>query len=86
MRVLVAPAVEQDLRRPGRSIGAVLDRDEQQVRRRADPDAAEADLDAADEVQVLDEDLAAVEPAVAVGVLEDEDAVLALAFGRARTG
>ena len=60
-----------------------LDRDEQQVRRRADPDAAEADFDAADEIQVLDEDRAPVERAVAVGVLEDQDAIAALAFGRA---
>ena len=75
VRVLVAPAVEQDLRRAGGLVVAVLDRDEQQVRRRADPDAAEADLDAADEVQALDEDGALVELAVAVGVLEDQDAV-----------
>ena len=80
MRVLVAPAVEQDLRRAGRQIGALLDRDEQQVWGGADPDAAEADLDAADEVQVLDEHLALVETAVAVGVLEDEDPVAALAL------
>ena len=34
----------------------------------------------ADEVQILDEHLAAVEPSVAVGVFEDQDAILALAF------
>ena len=47
------------------------------LRGRADPDAAEADLEAADEVQLVGEDLARVEPAVAVGVLEDQDAVAA---------
>ena len=83
VRVLVAPAVEQDLRRAGRVVVAVLDRNEQKIRRGADPDAAEADLDAADEVQVLDEDLPVVETSVAVGVLEDQDAILALAFRRA---
>ena len=58
--------------------------DEQQVRRRADPDAAEADLQAADQVQPFDEDGPLVELAVAVGVLEDQDAVACLlAFGLA---
>ena len=85
VRVLIAPAVEQHLRRARRTVRPVLDRNEQQVRRRADPHAAEADLDAADEIQVLGEDLAAVEASVAVGVFEDQDAVLALAFGRAQS-
>ena len=80
VRVLVAPAVEQDLRRAGRLVLAVLDRDEQQIRRRADPDAAEADLQAADQVQALHEDRALVERAVAVGVLEDQDAVACASF------
>ena len=61
----------------------VLDRDEQKIRRGADPHAAEPDLDAADEVQVLDEHLPAVEASVAVGVLEDQNPILALAFRRA---
>ena len=75
--VLLAPAVEQDLRRTVGPVVAVSVGNEQQVRGRADPDAAEADLEAADQVQLLGEDLARVEPAVAVGVLEDQDAVLA---------
>ena len=83
MGVLVAPAIEQDLRRTGRHVRARLDRNEHQMRRSADPYAAEAHLDAADEVQTLDEDLTAVEASVAVGVLEDQDAIPALPLGRA---
>ncbi len=81
--IVLAPAVEQDL---GRAVGAVVAvavGNEQKLRGRADPDAAEADLQAADQVQVVGEDLARVEPAVAVGVLEDEDAVLGLVVGHA---
>ena len=84
VRVLIAPAVEQDLRRTRRQIRPRLDRNEHQIRRGADPHAAEADFDAADEVQVLDEHLAAVEAPVAVGVLEDQDAIPALSLGRAQ--
>ena len=78
VRVVLAPAVEQDLGRAVGPVVAVLVGDEQEVRGRADPDAAEADLQAADQVQLIGEDLARVEPAVAVGVLEDQDAVLGL--------
>ena len=53
------------------------------MRGRADPDAAEADLDPADQVELVGEDLARVEPAVAVGVLEDQDAVAGLVVGDA---
>ena len=56
------------------------------MRGRADPDAAEADFQAADQVQAVGEDLARVEPAVAVGVLEDQDAVLAPASSGTRRG
>ena len=101
VRVLAAPAVEQDFRpggtslgnaTPGRGIGlhrhavghvvAVLVGDEHQIRRRADPHAAEAELQPADQVQTLDKDLARVVPAVAVGVFEDQNAVAALALRR----
>ena len=61
VRVLVAPAVEQDLRRAVGLVVAVRVGNEQQVRRRADPDAAEADLEAADEIQSFGEDRALVE-------------------------
>ena len=77
MGVVLAPAVEQDLGRAVGPVVAVAVGDEQKMRGRADPDAAEADLQAADQVQLVGEDLARVEPAVAVGVLEDQDAVLA---------
>ena len=65
----------------GRAVGpvvAVAVGDEEQVGRGADPDAAEAQLDAGEVGPLVAEDRAAVEPAVAVGVLEDQDAVLAL--------
>ena len=83
MGILLAPAIEQDL---GRSVGpvvAVAVGDEQEMRGRADPDAAEADFHAADEIQVVGEDLTRVEPAVAVGVFKDENAVLGLFVGHA---
>ena len=57
---------------------------EQEFRRRADPDAAEADLQPADQVQPLHEHGPLVELAVAVGVLEDQDPVFALPFRRRR--
>src|SRR5437899_3216510 len=81
VRVLVAPAVEDDLRRAGGLVLALLDGDEQQLRRLSDPDAAEADFQPADEVEPLAEDGALVELAVAVGVLEDQDAVTGLRLG-----
>ena len=77
VRVLVAPAVEQYLRRAVGPVVAIRVGDEQQVRGGADPDAAEADLQAADEIEALGEDRPLVEAAVAVGVLEDQDPVLA---------
>ena len=73
----IAPAVEQDLRLAVGLVVAVLVGNEQQVRGRADPHAAEADFQAADEVQPFDEDGPLVERAVAVGVFEDQDAVAA---------
>ena len=77
------PAIEHDLRFAG-GLGfvAILHRDEEQVGRRAEPDAAEADGDAAGEGGLVPEHRLLVEGAVALGVLEDEDAVL----GHARAG
>ena len=83
VRVLVGPAVEQDLRLAVGHVVAVAIGNEQQVRRRADPHAAEADFQAAHQVQPLGEHRALVELAVAVGVFEDQDAVAALALRRA---
>ena len=80
------PAVEQHLHRAGRLV--VLHRHEEKIRGGADPDAAEADFQAADEVQAFHEDGAFVEMAVAVGVLEDDDAVAfrALVFRQEKAG
>src|SRR5262249_18838043 len=83
VRVLPAPAVEQHLRRTGWFVLAVLDRHKQEVRRRPDPDAAKADFETADQVQVLHEHGALVKGAGAGGVLEDDDAVLRLRLGAA---
>ena len=81
VRVVVSPAVEHHLRRPGGTILSLDDGDEQQIRRRSDPDAAEPHLNRAEEIQVFHEDLPLVESSVAVGVLEDENPVSPLAFG-----
>jgi hypothetical protein len=81
--IVLAPAVEQDLRRAVGPVVAIAVGYEQELRRRADPDTAESDGQSAHEVQVIDEDLAPVESAVAVGVLEDEDAVPGLGVGHA---
>ena len=81
--VVALPAVEHDLRFAG-GLGfvAVLDRDEEQVGRRAEPDAAEADRDPAGEGGLVPEDGLLIEGAGTLGVLEDDDAIL----GHARTG
>ena len=81
VRVVVSPAVEQHLRRSVGLIVAVCVGNEEQFGGRADPYASEADLDAADEVELLDEDLAGVEVPVSVGVFEDQNAVLGVARG-----
>ncbi len=78
MSILLSPAVEQDLRRPVGAVVAVRVGDEQQLRSGTDPDAAESDGQSADEVEVIGEDRAFVEPAVVIGVFEDEDAVSGL--------
>jgi len=83
VRVLIGPAVEQDL---GLRIGhqiAVLVGHEHEIRRGADPHAAEADLQTADQVEAAHEHGALLEFAVVVGVLEHDDVVVALALGRA---
>ena len=81
--VVALPAVEHDLRfAGGLGLVAVLHRDEEQVGRRAEPDAAEAHGDAAGERRLVPEDRLLVEGAGALGVLEDDDTVL----GHARAG
>src|SRR5690606_10780418 len=65
VRVLVAPAVEQDLGRPGRlRLVAVGNRNEHQVGCCADPYASEAHFETTDEIQVVGKDSAAIEGAV----------------------
>ena len=78
MRVLIAPPVEQDLRFAVGSVVAVTVRDEHEVWRGTDPHAAEADLQPAHEIEPLDEHFALVKLVVAVGVLENDDAVARL--------
>jgi hypothetical protein len=85
VRVLLAPAVEPHLRGAVGPVVAVAVGEEQQLRRGADPDAAEADLQPADQVQPLGEDRPPVEAAVVVRVLEDQDPVLRRSSGT-RTG
>ena len=81
--VVALPTVEHDLRFAGRlGLVAFLDRDEEQVGRRAEPDAAEAHGDTARERGLVPEDRLLIEGAGALGVLEDDDAVL----GYARAG
>ena len=82
--VVLAPAVEQDLGRAVGTVVAILVGNEIEFRSRTDPDSAEADLEAADQVQVIGEDLAGIEAAVSVGVFEDEDAIARLACGTRR--
>src|SRR5437868_7006483 len=76
VRVFQSPAIENDPRRTGRLVLALLDRNEEQLRRLADPDTAEAEFHTRDEVQAFVEDGSLVEHAVSVGILEDEDAIL----------
>src|SRR6059058_2040161 len=51
------PAIEHDLRRTGWLVAAFLHRNEKQVRHRAYPDAAKADLDARDVCNLVVKDL-----------------------------
>ena len=75
--VVAHPAIQHDLRFASRlRFVAILDWDEEEVGRRAEPDAAEADGDTAGEGGLVPEDRLLVEGAGTLGVLEDEDAVL----------
>ena len=74
--------VEHNLGGPVGHVVAVAVGDEQQPGRAEQPDAAEAQLDAGEHLHVVGEDRAPVEPAVAVGVFEDQDAI---AHGGGRT-
>src|ERR1041385_6490259 len=84
MRILVSPTVQKDLRRTGRfRLVPILNWDEHQVRRGANPYTAEADFKAAHKVQPFHEHCPFVEFAVTVSVFKNQDAILPLAFRRA---
>ena len=70
-----APAVELDDRRAVGPVVAVAVGDEDQVGRGADPDPAEPQRDAGVVGPSVGKDGPAIEAAVAVGVLEDQDAI-----------
>ncbi len=55
MRVVIAPAIEQDFRRAIGLVVAVAVRHEQQIGRRADPHAAKAQLDPAHQIESWDQ-------------------------------
>jgi len=75
--VFESPAIEEDF---GSGVGyvvAVAIGNEEEFGGLSDPDAAETDFESTDEIEFILEDFADVGFAVAVGVFEDEDAVLA---------
>lgn len=79
--VLPTPAIEQNLCFPGGlRLIAIRNGNEQKMGRGADPHAAEAHFNAADEVQSFDEYRPAVELAITICVLEHDDAILAFAL------
>ena len=74
----VIPSIEQNLRITGRLwIVPVVYRHKHQVRRGANPNSPEADLQSADEVQVLHEHSSFVGLMITVGVLENQNAIRA---------
>lgn len=75
---LKIPAIEENARVAG-GFGRVpvVDRNEEEVGGGADPDTAEADFEAAHQVDPFEEHGAFIEVVVAVGVLEHEDSVAA---------
>src|SRR5437879_4589287 len=79
--VAISPAIEKDLRFAGGfGFVAIFDRNEHQVGSGTNPDTAEPNFKSADEIEAFHEDGAAIEFAVAICVLEDEDAIFALTF------
>ncbi len=80
VRVLVVPAVEQHLRLAIGHVIAVRIGYEEQFRSLTDPHAAEADLQPADEIQLVEKDFLAVELSVAVRRLRRSECDLRLAL------
>ena len=84
VRVLMAETVEQNL---WRAIGLVVAfgiGNEHQIRSRPNPYPAEPNLQTADEVQSLDENLPRLQRTVTVLVFENDDAVPAFTLGGTR--
>src|SRR6478609_3035484 len=81
VRVLICPAIKEDLGFPG-GFGfiAVGDGNEHEIRRRPDPHPAKTNFKAADEIQAFFENRAPVKFAITVRVFEYENAVTTLAF------
>ena len=77
----VVPAIEKN---PGFTRGfrvvPILDRHEHQMGRRANPHAAEADFNAADQALPVHEHRALVELPIAIGVLENQNAIAPFAL------
>lgn len=80
MGILVAETVEENLRLTVGFVVAIFIRDKEEVGRSADPDAAEADFESADEIQAFGEDFAGLEFSVAIGVFEDDELIEPLPF------
>src|SRR5436190_860556 len=74
----IIPAIEENLRiGSGFWVVPVVDADEKKIRSSANPNAAHADLEAADKIDILHEHGALVGAMIAVSVLEDQDPVCA---------
>ena len=77
---MLTPTIQQNLGRSIRAIVAIAVGDEQEMRGRP-PDTAKSNFQSTDKIQVVGKDLSRVEPAIVVGILEDEDSVPGLLVG-----
>ena len=80
VRILKPPTIKQHLRRPVGHVVVIFIGNEEQIRRSADPDAAESNLESAHKIQFVRKHFLRLEHAVTVLVLEDHDTVLPLPF------
>ena len=69
------PAIQQHLGRPIGHVVAIAVGNEQQIRQRADPNAAEAQRQAGEVHPLVKEHLLAVEPAIVIGVFQDRNSI-----------
>jgi len=74
---LETPAVEQDFGRAVRNVVVIAVGNENQLRRGAEPDAAETERDAGKIAALIEEDVPGVEATVAIAVFENDHAVVA---------